>query len=113
VASIAVATSQNLGYQARLRAMYCTLAGTSAGSAAVVVRDGPTGAGAILFQSTLEIPAGGRDLVNRTKIDLRASVGNVLTVEFLAGVAGDFEAVNALGDYIPPGLPYDATPLSE
>src|SRR6266576_6865540 len=112
-ASVAVATSLNSAYQTRLRAMYCTLAGPNAGSATVVVRDGPSGSGAILFEATLAIPANSRDLVNRTDVDLRATAGNVLTIEFLAGVAGDFQTVNSLWDYFPPGLHYGATALSE
>lgn len=110
-ASIAVAISPNSTYQTRLRALYCTLQGPSAGSGTVVVRDGATGVGAIMFEATLAIPVNSRDLVNRTDLDLRATVGNVLTVEFLAGTAGDFQAINAQGDYIPPGIPYGATLL--
>ncbi len=112
-ASTVVAISPNPTYQTRLRAMYCTLAGSNAGSGTVVVRDGISGVGTILFEATLSIPANSRDLVNRTDLDLRATAGNVLTVEFLAGTAGDFQAINAQGDYIPPGIPYGATALDE
>jgi hypothetical protein len=111
--SIAVATSPNSKYQTRLRAMYCTLSGSSAGNGTVVVRDGATGVGTIMFEGTLSIPLNSRDLINRTDLDIRATVGNVLTVEFLAGTAGDFQAINAQGDYIPPGIPYGATAFSE
>ncbi len=62
-----------------------------------------------MFEATISIPANSRDLVNRTNLDIRATAGNVLTVEFLAGTSGDFQAINARGDYIPPGLPYGAT----
>jgi hypothetical protein len=112
-ASIAVATSQNSKYQTRLRAMYCTLAGASSGSGTVVVRDGASGTGTVMFEGTLSISVNSRDLINRTDLDIRATVGNVLTIEFLAGTAGDFQAINAQGDYIPPGIPYGATSLSE
>jgi hypothetical protein len=112
-ASIGVATSLNPTYQTRLRAMYCTLSGSNAGSGTVVVRDGPTGTGAIKFEATMSIPANSRDLINRTDLDIRATVGNVLTIEFLAGTSGDFQSINAQGDYIPPGIPYGATSLSE
>jgi len=112
-ASIAVATGPNSTYQTRLRAMYCTLSGTNAGSGTLVVRDGATGVGAIIFEATLSIPVNSRDLINRTDLDLRATVGNLLTIEFLAGTTADFQSINAQGDYVPPGTPYGATALGE
>jgi hypothetical protein len=112
-ASVSVSTSLNPTYQTRLRAMYCTLAGSNAGTGTIVVRDGPSGSGVIIFEATLAIPGNNRDLVNRTNLDIRATAGNAMTIEFLAGTSGDFQTANALGDYIPPGLPYGATALSE
>ncbi len=66
-----------------------------------------------MFEATLSIPANSRDLINRTDLDMRATAGNVLTIEFLAGTSGDFQSINALGDYIPPGIPYGATAFDE
>jgi hypothetical protein len=113
MATIAVVTGPNTTYQTRLRAMYCTLDGPSSGSGTVVVRDGLTGVGTIIFQSTLNLPGSGIDILDRTGIDLRATAGNVLTIEFLAGTASDFQSINAQGDYAPPGTPYGATLTGE
>jgi hypothetical protein len=112
-ATISVSASPNLTYQARLRALYCTLDGPAAGSGTVVVRDGATGVGTIIFHSTLNLPGSGIDILDRTGIDLRATAGNALTIEFLAGTASDFQSVNAQGDYVPPGTPYGATLTGE
>jgi hypothetical protein len=89
------------------------LDGPAAGSGTVVVRDGATGVGTVIFHSTLSLPGGGIDVLNRTDIDLRATAGNSLTIEFLAGTASDFQSVNAQGDYAPPGTPYGATLTGE
>lgn len=112
-ATISVPGGPNLTYQTRLRALYCTLDGPAAGSGTVVVRDGATGVGTVIFHSTLSLPGGGIDVLNRTDIDLRATAGNSLTIEFLAGTASDFQSVNAQGDYAPPGTPYGATLTGE
>lgn len=112
-ATISVATGPNSTYQTRLRAAHCSLDGSAAGSGTVVVRDGPSGSGTIIFQATLNLPGSGIDRLNRTDFDLRATVGNVLTVEFLAGTASDFQSINAQGDYIPPGIQYGATLTGE
>lgn len=113
IATTAVGLGPNPTYQTRLRAIYCTLVGTNAGSGTVVVRDGPTGTGSIIFQSNLNIPANSQDIFSRSDLDLRATIGNVMTIEFLAGTPGDFQTVNALGDYVPLGTPYGATLLGE
>jgi hypothetical protein len=112
-ATISVPVSPNTADQTRLRALYCTLDGSMAGSGTVVVRDGATGVGTIIFRSTLALAGGGIDVLERTSIDLRTTPGNLLTVEFLAGTASDFQSVNAQGDYVPPGTPYGATLTGE
>ena len=112
-ATASVPVSPNPFYQTRLRSLYCTLEGPAGGSGTLVVRDGATGAGTIVFHSTINLPGSGIGIVNRTNIDIRMTTGNVLTVEFLAGTASDFQSVNAQGDYIPHGIPYGATPTGE
>ena len=91
--------------QVRLIELSATLAGTAAGTSQLVVRDGPSGTGAIIWQWDLSIVAGAADRVFFDNLDLRASPGNALTVEFVAGVASDFESVNAVGDIVPVGYP--------
>jgi hypothetical protein len=112
-AATSAATGPNSTYQTRLRALYCTLGGPAAGSGTVVVRNGATGVGTIIYRSTLNLPSGGVGVLERTGIDLRATAGNALTIEFLAGTASDFQSVNAQGDYVPLGTPYGATLLGE
>jgi hypothetical protein len=89
----------------RLRALQCRLSGSAAGTDLLVVRDGATGAGTIIWQQDLSVPANGSDSVNVTGLDLRATPGNGLTVEFVSGVASDREDVNAQGDFVPQGYP--------
>jgi hypothetical protein len=112
-AAVSAAPGPDGVYQTRLRALYCTLAGSAAGGGTVVVRDGPSGVGTILFRSTLNLPGSGIGVLEKIGIDLRATVGNPLTVEFVAGTAGDFQSVNAQGDYVRPGTPYGATLTGE
>lgn len=89
----------------RLRALQARLAGSAAGTDQLVVRDGPSGAGPILLQVDLSVPANGGDGIALTGLDLRASPGNGLTVEFVNGVNSDRETVNAQGDFVPQGYP--------
>lgn len=102
----AAAASGNTTYQARLRALQATLSGTAAGVGTLVVRDGASGVGTIIFRADLAMAANARDGLILTDMDLRASAGAALTVEFLAGTASDFQAVNAQGDYVAPGTPF-------
>lgn len=88
----------------RLRALQATLVGTSAATDQLVVRDGATGAGAIIWSGDLSVPANGIASIQMA-MDLRASVGSALTVEFVNG-AGTAEDVNAQGDFVPVGEPY-------
>ncbi len=108
VATVAAATGPDTTFQTRLRAIYCTLAGTAAGTGTIVVRDGATGVGTIIFEADLSTPSNNRDFLSFTEVDLRATAGNVMTIEFLSGTASDFQAVNAQGDYVAPGTPYNA-----
>jgi hypothetical protein len=72
----------------------------------MVVRDGPTGTGAVIFEADLYTAANSWDFLDFNEVDLRASVGNVLTVEFVAGTPGDVQEINAGGDYVAPGTLY-------
>lgn len=97
------AASANGGQQVRLRSIQVSLSGSSAGTDEVVVRDGPSGTGTIIWSDDLSVAANGTSMVFLTGLDLRASVGNPLTVEFVDGVTSDQENVNAQGDYVPQG----------
>ena len=70
-----------------------------------MVRDGASGTGTILAQFDLAIPANGATSVILPNLDIRASLGNAITVEFASGVSNDREDVNAQGDFIPQGYP--------
>ena len=95
-----------VGQQTRLQALQCRLNGVAAGTDQLVVRDGASGTGTILAQWDLSVGANTvSDQLSLTGLDLRASVGNALTVEFVNGVASDREDVNAQGDYVPQGYP--------
>ncbi len=106
VATASIAPSQDAVFQTRLRSMYFGLSGPAIGSATAVVRDGQPGIGAIIFQADLYTAANNRDVVSLPEVDLRATAGNVLTVEFLAGTPSDFQEVSAQGDLILLGTPY-------
>lgn len=105
-ATLAAAAAATDGGQVnRLRSLTGTLSGGSAGTDLLVVRDGPSGSGTIIWQSDLSVAANGTASIFMTNMDLRASPGNALTIEFVSGVASDRESVNAEGDYVPLGYP--------
>lgn len=109
-ASQAAAAAASSGNQRnRLRALVATLAGTvaAAGSAQLVVRDGPSGTGTIIFTADLSISGTQTAELALSDLDLRASTGNALTVEFVSGsgITGVAQSVNAQGDYVPQGWP--------
>ncbi len=54
----------------------------------------------------LAVAANGTATLQLTNLDLRASPGNPLTVEFVSGVASDRENVSAQGDYVSTGWPW-------
>jgi hypothetical protein len=70
-----------------------------------VVRDGASGSGTILAQWDLSGAANGSSIIALTGMDLRSTPGNALTVEFVNGLSGNREDVNAQGDFIPSGYP--------
>lgn len=91
--------------QLRLRALQVTMSGPGAGTDRVVVRDGASGVGDIIWSADLSVQADGFASIFASPLDLRASVGNSLTIEFAAGVASDREDVNAQGDLVSEGYP--------
>lgn len=93
------------GLQVRLRALQCSIQSVAAGTDQLVVRDGASGVGAIIWQTDIQVGIGQFAMVNLPDLDIRATPGNALTVEFVAGVASDREAVNAQGDFVPYGYP--------
>jgi len=88
------------GQQVRLRSLEATLSGASAGTDQLVVRDGASGVGTVIFTADLSIPANGFASMQLSNLDIRATAGNNLTVEFVSGVTSDRENVNAQGDFV-------------
>jgi hypothetical protein len=109
-ASLAIGLGPNQTYQTRLRSLYLTVSGGSAGMATMVVRDGLLGVGQIIFEADLYTAANSRDVLDFNNIDLRATAGGVLTVEFLGGTPGAVQQISAHGDYVPFGIPYGEDP---
>jgi hypothetical protein len=62
--------------------------------------------GRIIFAADLYTAANSADFLDLSEIDLRASVGRVLTVEFVAGIPGNVQEINAEGDFVAPGTFY-------
>ena len=104
VAAPASANAQNR-LVARLRALQCSINATAAGTDQLVVRDGASGVGPIIWTMDLTVAVGSIAEITESDLDLRASPGNALTVEWVAGVASDRESVNAQGDFVPQGYP--------
>lgn len=101
----AASAAPNGGQVNRLRSLTATLAGAGGGIDQLVVRDGPSGTGTIIWQGDLAAAANGSASIFLANMDLRASVGNAITIEFVVGVSGNRESVNAEGDYVPIGYP--------
>jgi hypothetical protein len=101
----APAAAGGVGQISRLRAIQCSLGGSGVGADQLVVRDGDTGTGTIIAQWDLSVAANGVGLLQLAGMDLRASPGNALTVEFVSGVTSNREDVNAQGDFVPQGYP--------
>lgn len=101
-ASRAAPTTQ-AGDIIRLRSLTLGVAanGAASGNIKFVVRDGATGAGTIIWETVLAAPDGGSNSIFLTGLDLRASLGNALTVESTgAGAAGSQISISASGDQI-------------
>lgn len=96
------------GQTLRLRALMVTLSAGATQSAVVrfVVRDGASGVGTVLMDGSLSVGANFGQSERLTGIDLRATAGNALTVEFTAGGgATTQETVWAQGDIVEVGYP--------
>lgn len=105
-ATQAAPVSTGAGLQLRLRGLEASVAGVAAGSDQLVVRDGATGVGTVLWSMDLSVGANAVSaILSLPDLDIRASVGNALTVEFVSGIGSDRENVNAQGDLIPVGWP--------
>ena len=89
--------------QLRLRSLQASLVGS--GSDRLVVRDGASGSGTIIFSADMAAAAGTAATLSLSRLDLRATPGNALTIEFVTGT-GSAEDVNAQGDYVPQGSPW-------
>lgn len=64
----------------------------------VVLRDGLTGAGAILWSAKLAAPVNGQCKVELNSLSIPGTAGNAMTLEFVAaGVAASEEAVSMVG----------------
>jgi len=105
-ASVAAPTNAaTTGTQTRLRCISASLSGTSAGAGELVVRDGASGSGTVIWSKDLNSAANGLASIDLCGLDLRATPGNALTVEFTAGGgASTQENVNAQGDFVQQGF---------
>ena len=102
------ASAKAVGQVTRLRSLQVSVATGATAQTPLqwVVRDGATGAGTIIATGALSAPANSVAAVDLTGLDLRASLGNAITVEFTAaGVSASQQAVSAQGDYVAHGAP--------
>jgi hypothetical protein len=95
------------GMQLRLRSIVASIVGTANMVDRLVVRDGATGVGTIIFSADLGAAGNSGQAVPLSDLDVRASKGNALTVEFVSG-SGTAENVAAQGDLVPVGYPIGA-----
>lgn len=88
------------GYRHVCDAITATLAcgATAQTPIQVVLRDGLTGVGAVLWSAFLAAPVDGSGLICITGIGIPGTAGNAMTLEFTAaGVAASEEAVTMTG----------------
>lgn len=88
------------GQVIRLRSLQARLSGSGAGAATLVVRDGQTGAGTIIWETSMNNPAGGADGIVLSDMDLRAYSGEMTIETTGAGGANTQLSVNAQGDLV-------------
>lgn len=99
-ATIASATRAAVaGVQHILKSINASISAVAAqGILSVVVRDGATGVGTILYQDRLIAPIGFSDRLSLTDLNISGTTGNAMTVEFTAApAAGNFETLSASG----------------
>jgi hypothetical protein len=86
----------------RLRGLQAVISGAGGtGADTLQILDGST----VIWNMDLSAVANGQAQVSLAPLDIRASIGNNLTVAFVNGVSGDIEDVNMQGDYVPAGWP--------
>ena len=105
VVQAASSGASGAGMQVRLRTLSASASlASTAGVVVMQVLDGAT----VIHSARLYVPTTGSVIYTLADVDLRASPGNNLTVNFAAGLAGCTQTVNAQGDFIPQGTPYKA-----
>lgn len=100
------ANAATTGVVLRLRSLQLSLgaSGSAQPPLRVNVRDGQQGTGTILWSQTLAAPANGVASVFLDNLDIRASVGSSLSIEFgAAGIATTQQSVAGQGDMVPVG----------
>ena len=94
----AIGATDNLPAGRRYRChMICaslSAAGTASGIMTVYLRDGATGAGAVLFAATLSVPVNGCAAICLSDLNIAGSQNTAMTLEFAAaGAAATVEKV--------------------
>lgn len=105
-ATASVTAGTTGGLCIRLRALQVSISGTAAGAATIVVRDGATGAGTILWETQINCAANSGTMYSGSDMDLRATSGTLTIESTAAGGANTNIAVNAQGDYCQTGQAY-------
>lgn len=100
------------GNKYRLRTLTVCAAGdgtNATGPIQFVVRDGPTGAGSIIWEGICSAPAIGANQISQDGMDIRTT--NQLTIESTAGGGNSTQlSVHASGDIVLVGYPGYAVP---
>lgn len=104
-ATAAVTAGVTGGQAIRCRSVQVSISGTAAGAATIVVRDGATGVGAIIWQTQINCAANAGTMFSADNMDLRATTGTLTIESTGAGGANTNIAVNAQGDLVPVGYP--------
>ena len=108
-ASQAVTTNEaTSGMVTRLRTICASLVGTGGvATGTLVIADGASATSALaVWTIQMACVSGGGQIIHLADMDVRASVGNSLTVGFIAGGGGAIvQAVSATGDLVPVGAP--------
>lgn len=105
-ATASVTAGTTGGLVLRLRALQVSISGTGAGAATIVVRDGATGAGTIIWETQINNAANSGTFYGTGVLDLRATSGTLTIESTGAGGANTNLAVNAQGDYVALGAPF-------
>lgn len=96
---VAISGGSTANAAIRCRSLQVTCFGTGVPSATLVVRDGATGAGAIIFQASLAALTAQVAGFTSTDLDLRATSGT-MTIETTGSAGATITTlINAQGDY--------------